>query len=279
MIGKVKRYVSNKVLSLYLLIVVWLPLWKKPCDKTSDYIVSFTSYGKRISKSWMTVKTILRQKGLKPFKIILWIADCDKKFVTNKLKNLERYGLEIRYCDDYKSYKKIIGTALEYADYRIITVDDDILYPPKHLKKLVDLSNNHPGCVCCYLAHRITFDHNKVAKYLDWNNGSIGEVGPSHLLVPIGCDGILYPKEYFRDSNLNYKAIQEIAPSADDLWFKFIGLKKQIPAIKVSEDYVFVPNIPGTLYNGMFAENSKKNDEAIRKLQQFFSINIIDFRD
>ncbi len=269
------RYIRNIILKCTMNVYVrFKPITKKIVNDDSNYIVSFTSYGHRIEKVWITAKTILLQKKFAPYKIILWLSHEDKKFVNDQILNLQKYGLEIRYCNDYKSYKKVLMTAKEFEDYKIITVDDDIMYPPKHLSKLVQLSEKHPECVCCYLAHRITKKNGKIEKYLDWINGSPGEKGPSNLLVPIGCNGILYPQNYFTDADLDYNNIVKIAPSNDDLWFKFIGLKKNIPTIKVSEDYVFVPNTPGTLYNGMFQDNRTKNDIAFDLLQRHFQIDV-----
>lgn len=46
--------------------------------------------------------------------------------------------MEIAYCPDYRSYKKIIPTLRKYPEDVIITIDDDVLYGHETLEYLIN---------------------------------------------------------------------------------------------------------------------------------------------
>ena len=155
-----------------------------------------------------------------------------------------------------------------------------IKYPKKHFFKLVELSKKYPDCVCCYRAHRILFDGGQIRKYVEWDFGSKGIIGPDFLLVPIGFQGILYPKSYyFNEEYLDYSTIKEIAPNQDDLWLRFIGLKNNVKVIKVFDRDVFTPDVPFSQKKALYQTNIVDNDIAIDKLQNYFSIKLINFQE
>ncbi|MDR0763178.1 MAG: hypothetical protein LBF01_01600, partial [Bacteroidales bacterium] len=101
-----------------------------PSTTDETLIVSLTTHGKRIYEVYLAIESILRQT-LKPNKIILWLSK--NKFNENNipliLKKQQQRGLEIAFCEDVKSYTKLIPTLQMYPQAVIITVDDDILYP------------------------------------------------------------------------------------------------------------------------------------------------------
>ena len=69
-------------------------------------IVSLTSYSKRFNSLDLCIKSIMTQT-VKPDRIILYVTEEEKDVVPDKLLDLEKYGLEIRYVyEDYKPHKK-----------------------------------------------------------------------------------------------------------------------------------------------------------------------------
>lgn len=75
--------------------------------------MSLTSYPARISKLWMVIKTLLNQKLVDNYKVILWLSE--NQFpkgldsLPKSLTNLIEKGLNIRFVsDDLKSHKSII---------------------------------------------------------------------------------------------------------------------------------------------------------------------------
>lgn len=80
-------------------------------------------------------------------------------------------------------------TAQEFENDVIVTADDDALYPENWLEGLWDTHEKYPGCVCCYRAHKITFEGGRVAPYQEWYGLSPDKKGPSEALFPVGVGG------------------------------------------------------------------------------------------
>jgi RimJ/RimL family protein N-acetyltransferase len=84
-------------------------------------IVSLTSYPKRIETTWLAIETLLRQT-VKPDKIILWLADTQFESlekIPRELREQQKRGLTIRFCDDLKSHKKYFYTMQEYKNKKV----------------------------------------------------------------------------------------------------------------------------------------------------------------
>ena len=96
----------------------------------TELIVSFTTYNKRIHDVHLVVESIAQQT-VKPHRLLLWLDEDEFTQDTIPLilhKQIER-GLDIRFCPNYRSYKKLVPTLQCFPNANIITVDDDILYP------------------------------------------------------------------------------------------------------------------------------------------------------
>lgn len=102
-------------------------------------IVSLTSYGRRVSAVLpYTIYSLLRQT-YKPDVIILWLDydSWNERNLPSSIRKLQKYGLTIKFCNDIKSYKKLIPTLKLYPDEIIITVDDDIYYKKNMVERLI----------------------------------------------------------------------------------------------------------------------------------------------
>ena len=108
-------------------------------DINPKLIVSLTSHPPRIRTTVVTLNTLLRQT-LKPNKLILWLAESQfpkkEKDLPKDLLELRDLGLEIRWCEDFKSYKKLIPALKEFPNDIIITADDDLYYEEDWLESL-----------------------------------------------------------------------------------------------------------------------------------------------
>ena len=80
---------------------------QKYCEH--DIIISLTSYGKRIYDVYLTIESLMRQT-IKPNKIILWLAEDEFSLdnIPQTLKNIQKRGLTIEFCEDIRSYKKLV---------------------------------------------------------------------------------------------------------------------------------------------------------------------------
>lgn len=108
-----------------------------------------------------------------------------------KTKLIDR-GLEIRYCEDLKSYKKLIPSLALFPEALIVTVDDDIIYPDVFLENLINAHKENPSYILCYRARQFSFNWmGKLRPYMKWKIASHKQAAALSIL-PNGIGGILY---------------------------------------------------------------------------------------
>jgi hypothetical protein len=250
-----------------------------PRDET--YIVSLTSFPARINDIWITIETILRQ-SFKPDKIILWLAEeqfPDKK-LPDSLTNLVDRGLTILYCKDLRSHKKYYYSFIQFPEANIITMDDDVYYPRDTLKNLIELHSKNKNLVAANRAHKITFSKGKMNKYNQWKHNVPVRL-PSHLLVPTGIGGTLYPPGVLTKDTLNEDLIRELCFYADDIWLKVMELKSNVMVVTNNRFNKSFVSVKATQENKLTSINiySKGNDSYFKNTLEYFNINILDYLD
>ena len=183
-------------------------------------IVSLTSYPPRIETVHKTIRTLLRQ-SLSPDKLILWLSDEEfpnkELDLPAELTELTKSGLEIAWCDNIRSYKKLIPALKLYPDAIIVTADDDLYYHPQWLERLYSGYLDKPDCIQC---HRVT-------KFRPLDDGSYSIVPggkdywpfPCYLNKLTGGSGALYPPHCFHPDVLDASRFMALAPTSDDIWF------------------------------------------------------------
>lgn len=195
-------------------------------DANVKLIVSLTSFGERIKSVYITLESIARQT-LKPHKVILWLAE-DEFTLDNIPITLKRFvnrGLEIRFCKDIKSYKKLIYTVRDFPNGLIITIDDDAIYDFEMIEELYNAHLKHPYTICCHRSHVIKKDSS--GDYLPYNQwGKSNEIiEPSFLQFPTGVGGVLYFPGCFDIEFFKEEKFMQVAPTGDDFWFKAMAWK------------------------------------------------------
>lgn len=253
----------------------------KPINKNlitnHELIISLTSIPSRVEKLWICIESLLRQ-SYKPNKIILWLSknEFNNIILPKELIKQQQRGLEIRYCDDLKSYKKYYYTLKENTNSTIVTVDDDMFYPVNMLKDLVLVHNKYPKDIICHRAHRILFNKDgSIKKYKDWDWESFGFEGSSHLLVQTGVSGVLYPPGCLYIDALNKEKFMKICPKADDMWLKAMAMLNGTKVRKVRKfSKHFIP-IDGSQDQNLWNYNMNNggNDEQLKKLIEEYNIN------
>lgn len=242
-----------------------------------ELIISLTSIPSRIDKLWLCTESLLRQ-SYKPNRIILWLSkeQFHNKVLPNELIRQKQRGLEIRYCNDLKSYKKYYYTLKENPKSIIVTVDDDVFYSSNMLKDLVKVHNKYPKDIICHRAHKILFDDDRsIKKYLNWGWESFGFKGSSHLLLQTGVSGVLYPAGSLHKDVLNKEKFIELCPRADDIWLKVMAMLNNTKVRKVrSFSKNFIP-IEGSQKESLCSYNTTNggNDEQLKKLIDEYKIN------
>lgn len=190
--------------------------------RSTKLIVSLTSFPPRMNDIHYTLYSLLNQ-SIKPDEVILWLADSQfpnrEADVPQKVLDLQKNGLTIRWCEDLRSYKKLVQSLLEYPDDIIVTADDDVYYPRSWLKKLYQQHLRYPRNIICHRCHRFSFDkQGNVAPYSKWPH-NVTSPKPSYRNFATGIGGVLYPPHVMYKDVTNVELFKQLAPYADDIWF------------------------------------------------------------
>lgn len=233
--------------------------------KGKKIIVSLTSYGKRLSNVYLAIESIMQQT-YKPNKIILWLDyGLKDKPLPEILNNQINRGLQIAYCDDLKSYKKLLPAMKAYPTDCIITIDDDIIYRFDVVEKLICAYIANPGLIYFTRGHRIKLDnYGNIEKYIDWEWCVDDEID-SPFNFPTGGGGTIYPPAtLFNPEIMRDDVFMMICPHADDVWFKAMALLSNISSRKVetqSDSLLFSPDNQDT---GLLVKNVLNNQNDVQ---------------
>lgn len=221
----------------------------EPSDDSPRLIVSLTSFPARIKTVSYTIETILSQTK-KPNEVILWLASeqfpLKEKELPNRLLRLRKYGLDIRWCEDIRSYKKLIPTLQLYPNDIIVTTDDDVYYPPHWLETLYGSYLKYPKCIH---THRALEVHSTLVMHENVRELRKSEPKASARIQPNGVGGVLYPPHCFYKDVCNEDKFMALAPTNDDIWFWVMALLEGYKCMPV-KDSIFD-------FDGVFIVNNK----------------------
>ena len=214
-----------------------------------EVIVSLTTYGKRLYDAYLPIESIM-QGSIKPNRIILWLAEeLRNQELPLTLKRQQDRGLEVRFCEDIKSYKKLIPTLKEFPDACIVTIDDDAIYKFDLIERMTSAYNDDPNFIYANRMRRITIgDDGKPVSYMQWPYCS-NDDGASHLNFSIGVGGVLYPPGALAKEVFNESVFMDLCCTADDVWLNAMALlngtkvKKVITRHPLGFDYVSNYNV------------------------------------
>jgi hypothetical protein len=237
-----------------------------------DVIVSLTTYGKRLYEVYLSIESIM-QGSMKPNRIILWLAEeLQGQELPITLLRQQRRGLDIRYCNDIKSYKKLIPTLKAFPNACIITVDDDFIYKYDLVERLVSSYKKEPEYIHANIINRIVLGNNgKPTSYLKWERDCIAE-DANILNFFIGFGGILYPPGSLSSEVLNESVFSDICQTADDVWLNAMALlngtriKKVLPRHYLGKDFLVNESVQDTalyLKNANHTTGECQNDPQI----------------
>jgi len=207
----------------------------------TELIISLTTYNKRIHDVHLVIESIAQQT-IKPNRLILWL-DKDE-FTVESIpiilhKQIKR-GLEVKFCPDYRSYKKLIPTLQQFPDADVITIDDDVLYPHDMVEALIKEHQRYPQCIIANRENQILFNKNgEIKPYGQWIRGTEDE-SVLNINVPVGVGGVLYPMGSLHSECLNIEGFMKLAPYADDIWFKAMSLLNNVKCKKVNDSRNFM---------------------------------------
>lgn len=234
-------------------------------------IVSLTSHSTRVRNVDLTIKTLFKQTTCAD-KIILNLSknEFNDNNIPKSLLKLQKNGLEINYVSDTRSYKKLIPTLTNHPNDIIITVDDDILYPSYLIQRLIDAYEKNPNMShgCRGYMMQLSKD-NTFEKYGTWPKCKYPTYGNNIMLTGIGS--VLYGPGCFHKDVSREDLFMQLAPTADDLWFKAMCLLNNTPSNVVIRQKQFKADFMPTnnsMINPLKAVNVKKggNNKAIASI-------------
>lgn len=251
---------------------------------TAAPIVSLTSFPPRIKTLDRTLLSILGQ-SLMPDVIHVALArgefpDGVSRFPRRLKKMIDQFQglIVIDFVDENtRSYKKLIPALTRYgADKSIVTVDDDVIYPDNLISSLVGGSIDFAGATVGTRGVAMTLDDSgRLAPYRSWPQASLRR--PSSSVFLTGRGGILYPPESMAGFERRREYL-EVAPTADDVWFKMATLSNGFASVRVGSGEEF-PASSARQSVGLYRQNNRTrhsrtpNDDALSEAMKLLRIN------
>ena len=240
-------------------------------------IVSLTSYPARISGVAQVLESLKRQTRPAD-EIVLYLSGDqypgrEKDLPEDLLKATEAGDALIRWVEgDLKPHKKYFYAFREYASDLVMTVDDDVIYPPEMIESFLETHRQYPGAVVAGRTHLMTFDGaGELNPYTLWVQRTMGfPEGPSLQLFAVGVGGVLYNPGMFPPELLNREAVRENCLEADDLWLKAMELAAGIPVVRTSLPEL-VKFVPGSQECSLYLTNQvgDRNEEYLANIRKW----------
>jgi hypothetical protein len=229
----------------------------------ADFIISLTTIEKRFFKTWVTIECMLRQK-VQPRKIILWVDfDINLEDLSRIQRSQLKRGLEINRIEDIGPHTKYYYAFQEYRELKVITVDDDVIYPSFLTKDLIELNIRNKESICCTNAIAIEKNSGTLTPYNSWPVIRDWKSEDKRFdLIPLGVGGVLYDPLIFPDSTFDKEEIKSKCLKADDIWLRMQSLSQNISVVRsLKYNYKF-PTVSNTQEIALLKENvgESKND-------------------
>ena len=250
---------------------------EKLCE--CEVIVSLTTYGKRLYDVASTIESIM-QGSMKPNRFVLWLGDDMKGIdLPIALQNQCKRGLDIRYCEDLRSYTKLVPSLMEFPEAGIITIDDDAIYCYDLVEKLVRFHNMYPKDIISNRTHQMVLDKNgRPVSYMKWNWCVNPSPEDSHLLFLTGVGGTFYPPNSLHPEVTNDAVFMDICKFADDVWFNAMALmagtriRKCYTHDKFGKDYYVNANVQDTALAKINTGKECANDKQLQAVFERYGL-------
>lgn len=247
-------------------------------QNSPQIIVSLTTFPARIKTTHIAINTLLRQT-LKPNKIILWLANEEFPNGINdlpkELLQLRELGLTIEWCDNLKSYKKIVPALRKYPNDIIVTADDDMYYAEDWLESLYKSYLENPDYIHVQRAGYISVEENnfKIIPARDYLYKTI--TTPGYYNKISSGSGCLFPPHSLHSDIFGKNDFLSVLPTQDDyyLWAMSVLNKTKIKIVKGFEaDLLCIDN---TQNSGLCKSNNKQGNglsgqQALDKLLETY---------
>ncbi|ROO66099.1 hypothetical protein EDB69_4125 [Vibrio crassostreae] len=278
MLYKIKLLLDSIVKSIKYSITNFLS--KKIVKSSPDMdtlVVSLTTYNARLKTVFLTLESIFDQ-NFDNYIVVLYLStqDVTEDKLPKSILRLKSRGLIIVFSDEnIRSYKKIHYALEDYPSNSIITADDDIIYPKDWISNLNDGSVKYPGDIIFNRGHCLSFSNDGNLESYD----SFPLANKDNLLynLPTGVSGILYPTGCFHHDVRDKELFLELAPYADDLWYKVMSFKNGTLCRLATDKSIHFTPILGSQGTSLRSKNLSKgdinNDTQLKSLFEYYSLS------
>lgn len=248
----------------------------------NDIIVSLTSYGKRTFDSVPYAIFSLFQQTTLPNRIVLYLdkENWNEQNIPSLLKRLKLSGLEIRFCKDIRSFKKLIPALSDFPNNPIITVDDDFYYNSHLIEWLVKSYNKSDkktifGSWACIPERQ----KGKFIPYSKWRDCKYGNNASEYSLF--AGNGTLYPPHIFDGEIKKEDIFMRLCPLADDIWFwiqeERLNIKRKLIdpcGVELNSSINRIDVFDYKRKNTLFSQNvlGNKNDKQFKDLLEYYHL-------
>lgn len=248
----------------------------KPVKEKVPVIISLTSIPSRLNTLHLVVRSLLVQ-DVAAEKIVLWLNTDLKETIPSALKKLISTRFEIRYSELNCSHRKLIHSLELFPDHVIVTCDDDLMYRKNWLSTIYKEHQKQPEKIIGN--HTVHIQHDDTGQpipFKKWKYPQSKKVNP-WATTPIGAWGVLYPPNSVHKQVLDENLFRQLAPKADDLWFKAMALIQGTQSIQASKTPKEPIPIIGTQKVALKKENlgQDKNTVQWNALEKHFNLSDI----
>lgn len=194
-------------------------------------VVSLTSFPARLERAWITIETMLRQdRAVDRVVLVLAEDEFPGRDLPRRIVRQQRRGLEILWTErNHRCFNKLLFTLAAYPDAMVVTVDDDALYEPWLVSRLVAYAEENPGVIVGHRGWEVQRDGDMLAPYIRWPKASLST--PTARVFLTGVGGVLYPPHTLPTDLLDDMTLAgELCPTNDDIWFWAVARTAGIPA-------------------------------------------------
>lgn len=276
-------YAVGQFASFFLTLLRMIPLAlanrlsRSRVPREGEVIISLTSHGNRINRVHYTLESIFRGHEKAP--VVLWLdrADYEAEWPVT-LRRLVTRGLQVRCSDgDYGPHTKYWGQFREVAGSgtRVVTVDDDMIYPEWFLQRLLFIGDLRLDAVIAYRAHRIELREGKMLPYTKWTAADTCAASVLHFAT--GVSGVMYPASFIDYVVAQGDVFTGLSPRADDVWLHACALRSGHPIRQVYAQPRHFAVVPTTQVGALVVGNTLMggNDEQIRRVYTQEDMNLL----
>ncbi len=211
--------------------------------RNEQIIVTFSTTPHRIEKMQKTVDSILAQNApIKSFYLAVPYVFKRENIEYQIPEWLQQHRqINIIRTDDYGPATKLLGVLKEIAlpaNSIIITLDDDIKYPPNTVLHLAYTAMQNPDSAIGISGARPDYDGTGIIRKLS-ANGLIREpTANAQVEILQGYAGIAYRKKFFDATIFDINSMPQECINSDDIVISFYLAKHNIPRRVLANKFI-----------------------------------------